>query len=212
MAIGTRLMFGNRDGAMVGVRLNAKEKTMNFGRDHREQLYSTNGAVKSETERSSSLDEVADRPGIRSALYDPPKSTVDPRATFDGKYNSESDLLVQGKLFGEIACRGTLIIDADAEVKAKVEAAAATILGTYDGDLVCSGKLTIGATASVRGSVKTVLLVIEEGATVRAKIDTVADGGAIGVEGRRKDTRPTPIARMPEIGTSIGMASAVEHG
>ncbi len=183
---------------------------MNLRKDNRDQLYSTNGTVSSDAGHSAPADEIGEKPAIRSALYDPPKSTIDRQATFDGKYISESDLIIQGKLSGEITCRGTLLIDPDAQVKAKVEAASATIFGTYEGDLVCSGKLTIGATARVRGSVKTAVLVIEEGATVRASIETLADGVGNEVDGRRKDGRPSSIPRITEIGSSLPVASAAQ--
>jgi len=42
------------------------------------------------------------------------------------------------------------LTDGALEIKAQVQAAAATIFGIYEGDLVCSGKLTIGASAQVQ--------------------------------------------------------------
>lgn len=156
------------------------------------------------------------KPAPRSALYEPPKSTVDRHSSFDGKYESESDLQVQGVLTGEIACQGTLTIDTEARVKAQVQAAAATILGTYEGDLVCAGKLTIGASAQVSGTLKAGVLVIEEGATVQASVDTTAGATAASVlngDAKRKEAAaaaPTSIARSPRREPSFAMVAPAD--
>ena len=203
---------------------------MNPRKDGRDGLYSSDRPSTSFTDPGSSFEaDLAARsgsgkadagsgdlkPAPRSALYEPPKSTVDRHSSFDGKYESESDLQVQGILMGEIACQGTLTIDADARVKATVQAAAATIFGTYEGDLVCAGKLTIGATAQVSGTLKAGILVIEEGATVQASVDTTAGAAmtsGLSGETKRKDAAPPPtsIARAARREPSFAMVGPAD--
>ena len=203
---------------------------MNPRKDGRDGLYSSDRTGTGFAEPASSFEaDLAARgaapkgdggsadlkPAPRSALYEPPKSTVDRHSSFDGKYESESDLQVQGVLMGEITCQGTLTIEAEARVKAQVQAAAATILGTFEGDLVCAGKLTIGATAQVSGTLKAGVLVIEEGATVQATVDTTAGAavaGALNGDAKRKDAAaaPTSIARAVRREPSFAMVAPAE--
>ena len=76
-------MSGRWDGVVVRARLDLRSSTVNLRKDHRDQLYSANGSMPSEADRSSISDDGADKLPIRSALYDPPKSTIDRQATFD---------------------------------------------------------------------------------------------------------------------------------
>ena len=101
------------------------------------------------------------------------ESVIDVHSTFDGRYETEQDLRVEGVVSGEIVCRGTLTIEREATANAKIEARDAHICGRVDGEVNCSGRLRLASTAVVTGTLKTGTLVIEEGATLRGTVETL---------------------------------------
>ena len=124
--------------------------------------------------------------GTRSRLGDAPEgrpstgprgqSVVDAHSTFDGRYETEQDLRVEGTISGEVVCRGELTVERDAIVNAKIEARDATIKGRTDGEVFCTGRLLLTGTAVVTGTFRAATLVVEEGATLRGNVETTQDG------------------------------------
>ena len=101
-------------------------------------------------------------------------------AAFDGRFDAGQDMLILCSLSGEIICKGLLTVERDAHAKAKVQSHDATIRGRLDGEIICSGRLIVASTAEVTGTVKAAALVVEEGASIRGTVETVAPGSTIG--------------------------------
>jgi cytoskeletal protein CcmA (bactofilin family) len=136
------------------------------------------------------------------------ESVIDVHSTFDGRYETEQDLRVEGKISGEVVCRGTLTIERDAIANARIEARDAAICGRVDGEIVCSGRLRLTATAIVTGTLRAGTLVIEEGASLRGDVETVQDGAvrpaastrssrSNGAESKGAEEAPASVAPMP---------------
>jgi len=102
------------------------------------------------------------------------ESVVDGHSTFDGRYETQHDLRIQGSVSGEVACRGTLTIEKDAVVRAKIQSRDAIIRGRLEGDIACSGKLTLASSSNVSGTLKAATLVVEEGATLSGTVEASA--------------------------------------
>lgn len=100
------------------------------------------------------------------------ESLVDRHSSFDGRFETEQDLRIEGAISGEVICRGLLTLEKDASARARVQAREAHIKGRLEGDIVCSGRLTIAATAVVTGTIKAPVLVVEEGASISGNVDT----------------------------------------
>ncbi len=100
------------------------------------------------------------------------ESLVDRHSSFDGRYETDHDLRVEGSISGEVFCRGVLTIEKDASARARIQAREAQIRGRLEGDIVCSGRLLLAATAVVTGTVKAATLVVEEGASLSGTVDT----------------------------------------
>ena len=100
------------------------------------------------------------------------QSVIDRNSSFDGRFETEHDLRIEGTVSGEVVCRGTFIVEREATARARVQARDGHILGHFEGDIVCAGKLVFAATAQVSGTFKSAVLVVEEGATVSGTIDT----------------------------------------
>lgn len=120
------------------------------------------------------------------------ESVIDQYSSFDGRFETEHDLRVDGTISGEVTCRGLFTVKKDATARVRVQTRDAHILGRFEGDLVCSGKLLLAATAHVTGTLKAAILVVEEGAAVSGTVETMAAGSA-----PRASTATEPVEKQP---------------
>ena len=102
------------------------------------------------------------------------ESVIDRHSSFDGQFETEHDMRIEGTISGEVICRGLFTVDREATAKVRVTARDAHIHGRLEGDVVCSGKLQLSSTAHVTGTLKAAVLVVEEGATLSGNVDTTA--------------------------------------
>lgn len=99
------------------------------------------------------------------------ESLLDANATFEGHFNAEHDVRIQGTVSGEIACRGRLTIDSMANVRARITSHDVEIHGSLEGDITCTGQCRLGKTAVVIATIKAGSLVMEEGAALHGEIE-----------------------------------------
>ncbi len=130
------------------------------------------------------------------------ESLVDRHSSFDGRYETDHDLRIEGSISGEVVCRGLLTIENEASARARIHARDAHIRGRLEGDIVCSGKLLLAATAVVTGTLKAPVLVVEEGASLSGSVDTTQKVGDIVSRATPKATAAAtpadePAAREP---------------
>jgi len=97
------------------------------------------------------------------------ESLVDRHSSFDGRYETDHDLRVEGSISGEVLCRGILTIEREASARARIQARDAQIRGRLEGDIVCTGRLLLAATSVVTGTIKATTLVVEEGASLSGR-------------------------------------------
>lgn len=100
------------------------------------------------------------------------ESLIDQHSSFDGRYETDHDLRVEGTISGEVHCRGLLTIESEASARARIQAREAHIRGRVEGDIVCSGRLVLAASSVVVGTIKATVLVVEEGASLSGTVDT----------------------------------------
>jgi cytoskeletal protein CcmA (bactofilin family) len=98
-------------------------------------------------------------------------SLIDRHSAFDGVFQSQKDLRIEGDVKGAITCDGTLFIAEGATVDAKVEAEHISVAGDLTGEIHCRGRLQIMPSGRVRASVTTATLVIQEGAIYEGQLD-----------------------------------------
>lgn len=118
------------------------------------------------------------------------ESVVDAHSNFDGRFETEQDLRIEGSISGDIVCKGRFTVEREATAKVKLEAHEAYIKGRFEGEISCSGLLVIASTAVVSGTIKAATLVVEEGASLSGAIETA--------KGAPSSTRPTAINRERE--------------
>jgi len=87
-------------------------------------------------------------------------------AELNGDMSFRDMLRVNGHIAGSICSKkGTLIVDARAQIDANIEVSVAVIAGTVNGDIVAHQRVELGAAAKIHGNIWTRSLSIQNGAT-----------------------------------------------
>jgi cytoskeletal protein CcmA (bactofilin family) len=120
-------------------------------------------------------------------------SVIDRHSVFDGIFQANRDLRIDGEVKGTIECQGTLFVAQGANVNAKIEAENVTVAGDLHGEVNCRGRLQIMPSGRLRGKVNTQTLVINEGAYYEGQLD-MANPDARLPQGRN----PRPIASVSQ--------------
>jgi len=90
-----------------------------------------------------------------------------------GDVVSSGDLLIDGQVQGTIELGDhSLTIGPSASVVADLAAKVVTVSGTVVGNVMGAARVELKATASVEGDVTSPVFVMEEGATLKGKVDT----------------------------------------
>jgi cytoskeletal protein CcmA (bactofilin family) len=92
-----------------------------------------------------------------------------------GKLRGEGDVVVAGRVEGEITVEGDVTLEASALVMAPITGTRVVIRGAVRGDVSASEVLELGKNARIVGNLKAPRIAIEEGALVRGQVTT---GGA----------------------------------
>lgn len=129
----------------------------------------------------------------RAAAEARSESLVDRHSSFDGRYETDHDLRVEGSISGEVLCRGILTIEREASARARIQARDAQIRGRLEGDIVCSGRLLLAASAVVTGTIKATTLVVEEGASLSGTVDTTQKAAVV-----PETQRPAVVPAVPK--------------
>jgi len=115
-------------------------------------------------------------------------TVVDAQAQLEGKLSGK-DVAVHGRVRGEIAISGRLLIGEEGRVHASVTADAVEIAGQLEGD-VHARAVTLRETARVKGKVDAQALVVKEGAWLSGPV-------ASGEARTREGAQPQPTAPKP---------------
>jgi cytoskeletal protein CcmA (bactofilin family) len=81
-----------------------------------------------------------------------------------GDIVSNSNLLIEGEINGNISCSGKVQIGTTGKIKGNLVCANADVEGALDGELTIENLLILRSTARIKGDIQTLKLNIEEGA------------------------------------------------
>jgi cytoskeletal protein CcmA (bactofilin family) len=82
---------------------------------------------------------------------------------FSGTLNFEKPFLIRGKVSGEIAARGLLVIDEEAVVNANISASRVIIRGSVKGNVTATEKVDVTITGKLVGNVAAPEIFMETG-------------------------------------------------
>lgn len=95
-----------------------------------------------------------------------------------GELSGSEDLYVDGNVEGKIELRNhSLTVGPNGKVKADVSAKSVVIHGTLDGTVIASDRVELKKSAVVNGDVTTHRIAIEEGASLKGKVDVQKEAG-----------------------------------
>ncbi len=86
-----------------------------------------------------------------------------------GSIKFQNDLLIDGKVEGEITSPGVLTIGENAEIRGEIKTKSVTVLGKVTGNITVDERCELKTRAVLQGDLKAARLMIEEGATFVGK-------------------------------------------
>jgi cytoskeletal protein CcmA (bactofilin family) len=98
--------------------------------------------------------------------------------SYEGKLNFEGSVRVDGNFVGEVASEGTLVVGQEATVEGMLKVGQLVLSGQVRGEVEARQKVVLHKSANLIGSVKTPVLVMEEGAILEGEVimGTLAGG------------------------------------
>ncbi len=90
-----------------------------------------------------------------------------------GELSGSEDLYLDGQVEGSIALKGnSLTVGPNGQVKGSVEAKGVVVQGRLEGNIQASERVELRKSAIVTGDIATQRILIEEGASLKGKVDT----------------------------------------
>jgi cytoskeletal protein CcmA (bactofilin family) len=112
-----------------------------------------------------------------------------------GTVKFTNDLVVDGKIEGEISSDGNLTIGENARIKAEVKTATIVVYGKVHGNLSATDRIELKASAEVVGDIKTKTLSIEAGAIFVGKSTVGTPAQAPAQSSAPKQQTSSPAAK-----------------
>jgi cytoskeletal protein CcmA (bactofilin family) len=88
-----------------------------------------------------------------------------------GRLTGDGDLVVEGRIEGEVTLRGHLTVAEGGVVAAPVSASDLTVDGAVEGDVEVRGAVVLRPTAVLRGAIRAERVALEEGARFSGRIE-----------------------------------------
>lgn len=128
-----------------------------------------------------------------------------------GSVKFTNDLVIDGKIEGNISSEGNLTIGENARIKAEISTATIIVYGKVHGNLTATDRVELKASAEVVGDIKAKTLSIEAGAIFVGKstVGTPAQGaGQAAPAATSSAAKPAPSStELPKQGTLAGTIS-----
>jgi cytoskeletal protein CcmA (bactofilin family) len=98
-----------------------------------------------------------------------------PHIAVRGTLSGEEDLVVEGRLEGQVTLSGHLIVAETGDVEADLDVDSVEVHGQVRGDITASRSITIQKGAEVTGNVKAPRVIINDGARFEGAVDMEID-------------------------------------
>jgi cytoskeletal protein CcmA (bactofilin family) len=96
----------------------------------------------------------------------------------EGNIRTEGDLRVDGKVIGNIICKGRLVSGPSSEILGDILCVNGNLEGMCRGNIQVNEVLKVAKSANIDGIISTKKLTVEEGAVVQAKINMSNSSGS----------------------------------
>lgn len=108
-------------------------------------------------------------PGSSPRPAGPETSVVGSGVTIKGDVHGEGEVMIQGRLEGELKIQGTVSIGPDGRSVGRVVADEVVLNGTIEGEVEASRRLVISASGVLNGGMQCPRLVVEEGGRLQGR-------------------------------------------
>jgi cytoskeletal protein CcmA (bactofilin family) len=98
---------------------------------------------------------------------------LSPDINFSGTLNFEKPFLIRGRLSGEIAARGLLVVDEEAVVEANINASKVIIRGSVKGNVTAAEKVEVTITGKLTGNVTAPEIFMETGCVFNGRCSMI---------------------------------------
>jgi cytoskeletal protein CcmA (bactofilin family) len=95
-----------------------------------------------------------------------------------GSIKFQKELLIDGKVEGEIHSDGVLTIGENADIRGEIKTKSITVYGKVQGNITVGERCELKSRCTLQGDLKAARLVIEEGATFIGKSEVTSSGGS----------------------------------
>jgi cytoskeletal protein CcmA (bactofilin family) len=114
-----------------------------------------------------------------------------------GSIKFQKELLIDGKVEGEINSDGVLTIGENADIRGEIKTKSITVYGKVQGNITVGERCELKSRCTLQGDLKAARLVIEEGATFIGKSEVTSGGVSKGTTAARpeivrNDESPAP--------------------
>ncbi len=92
----------------------------------------------------------------------------------EGKFYSNGNVRVDGKVIGDVTIDGNLTVGETAQIIGEVKAKNVTLSGKLDGIINCAEKLILESKAVLKGDLNAKVLVVQEGALFEGKSSMIS--------------------------------------
>jgi cytoskeletal protein CcmA (bactofilin family) len=128
------------------------------------------------------------------------KDTLSSDVEIKGSIKFQKELLIDGKVEGEINSDGVLTIGENADIRGEIKTKSITVYGKVHGNITVAERCELKSRCTLQGDLKAARLVIEEGATFIGKSEVTSGKGPISAhvgssrpEIVRSDDSPAPV-------------------
>jgi cytoskeletal protein CcmA (bactofilin family) len=96
---------------------------------------------------------------------------IGPKMTIRGQISGNQDLLVEGRIEGQVNIQNRIVVEAAGSLEADLQVVDADVKGTVRGDIVASRSAVLHPSARVVGNIRSPRVVIESGAKFSGTIE-----------------------------------------
>src|SRR5919201_191334 len=107
-----------------------------------------------------------------------------------GSIKFQKELLIDGKVEGEIISDGVLTIGENADIRGEIKTKSITVFGKVQGNITVAERCELKAKCTLQGDLKAARLVIEEGATFIGKSEVTS---GMSVTAKSSASRPEVV-------------------
>jgi cytoskeletal protein CcmA (bactofilin family) len=126
-----------------------------------------------------------------------------------GSIKFQKELLIDGKVEGEINSDGVLTIGENADIRGEIKTKSITVYGKVQGNITVGERCELKSRCTLQGDLKAARLVIEEGATFIGKSEVTSSGApAAGNSQRVAHARPEVVRHDEPVKTAAFGARA----